>query len=697
MDLETALANARYQSLSLTSMDLEAAKKRLVYCLQLQVGSFERSFHALEAEGRLHDQYVSFVNRNMNQLNLILTHDRDELFDVDGLSTLIEKYLSRSGNKVVETPQQMFLRVAIFTSGYDITKVRMIYESLSQHHMIFSSPTLKNAGMKQPQVHSCFLPSIESDSLSEVYDVVHLSAMISKNSGGVGINGSKVRPRGSGIKSTGGISSGLIPIMRVFNSVANHVDQGGGFRKGAFCFYVEPWHGDIFEFLDSRSNRGNENLRARDLFTGLMIPDLFMKRAIEDDTWSLFGDPYSYKLNDLWGTEFEQYYCRLEEEGKQTAVVNAKDLFKRIIRAVTETGTPFILFKDTINRYSNQSNLGTIKSSNLCAEVLQYSDENTTGVTCLASINLTACVDRKKGTFCFDQLECSVYMAVLGLNNELDFAWYPDLSTRRSAVDQRSIGVGIQGLADVMFLLDHTIESDEFKALNRKISEHIYYFALKASCELAKLSGPYKRYVDSKIDQGILQPDYYPEVILDKSLKWDELRDEIKRYGVRNSLMIAYMPTATTSIILGNYDAFDFPISNIYKRSTASGEYLVFNKYLKKELVEQGLLTPQLLRQLVLDEGSVINLEISEHLKSKYKTVFEVEQKMLIDLAADRQPFVCHSQSLSLYFEEPTMTSIGNLVKYAWEKGLKTGLYYLRGRSTGKAIKYFTAPNQNIF
>ncbi|XP_076938396.1 ribonucleoside-diphosphate reductase large subunit-like [Bidens hawaiensis] len=666
--------------------------------------------HISERSGKkaplIADDVYQVIMKNAAKLDSEIIYDRDFDYDYFGFKTLERSYLLKIEGKVVERPQHMLMRVAVGIHKEDIDSVVKTYHLMSQRWFTHASPTLFNAGTPRPQLSSCFLLCMKDDSIEGIYDTLKECAVISKSAGGIGLSVHNIRSTGSYIRGTNGTSNGIIPMLRVFNDTARYVDQGGGKRKGAFAVYLEPWHADIFEFLDLKKNHGKEEQRARDLFYALWVPDLFMKRVQSDSTWSLFCSSEAPGLADCWGQEFENLYTQYETQGKAKKVVKAQDLWFAIMTSQVETGTPYMLFKDTCNRKSNQQNLGTIKSSNLCTEIIQYTSPTETAVCNLASIALPRYVWEKgvpaesqpsklvgsQGSanryFDFDKLAEIASIVTTNLNKIIDVNYYPVETAKRSNLRHRPIGIGVQGLADTFILLGMPFDSPEAEQLNKDIFETIYYHALKASSELAEKEGPYETYNGSPVSKGILQPDMWGATPSDR-WDWTALRSMIGKSGVRNSLLVAPMPTASTSQILGNNECFEPYTSNIYSRRVLSGEFVVVNKHLLHDLTETGLWSPTLKNQIIYENGSVQKIsEIPQNLKEIYKTVWEIKQKMLVDMAADRGCYIDQSQSLNIHMDQPNFGKVSSLHYYAWSKGLKTGMYYLRSRAAADAIKF---------
>ncbi|WP_276503106.1 ribonucleoside-diphosphate reductase subunit alpha [Terrimonas pollutisoli] len=634
----------------------------------------------------LADDVYEIIQQNADQLDASIIYERDYHFDFFGFKTLEKSYLLKVNGKIVERPQHLFMRVALGIHKTDIDAAIETYNLMSEKWFVHATPTLFNSGTPKPQMSSCFLQSMKEDSIAGIYETLKNAALISQSAGGLGINIHNIRSTGSYIKGTNGTSNGIIPMLRVFNDTARYVDQGGGKRKGAFAVYLEPWHADVFEFLDLRKNHGKEEMRARDLFLALWIPDLFMKRVEADGQWSLFCPNEAKSLHTTHGAEFEALYEQYEKEGKAKKTIPARDLWNAILEAQIETGNPYMLYKDAANEKSNQKNLGTIRCSNLCTEIIEYSDENETAVCNLASISLPRFVEGKK--FNFDKLLEVTQIITRNLNKIIDNNYYPLEETKRSNFRHRPIGIGVQGLADVFMLLGLPFESDMAKLLNKNIFETIYYASLVASNQIAKEVGAYETFEGSPLSKGIFQFDMWNVQPSDR-YNWDALRAEIKEHGVRNSLLLAPMPTASTSQILGNNECFEPYTSNIYNRRVLSGEFVVVNKHLLKDLMSLGLWNDSMKQRIIAANGSVQNIdEIPANLKEIYKTVWEIKQRSLIDMSADRGAFICQSQSLNLFVEQPNFAKLSSMHFYTWKKGLKTGMYYLRTKAATDAVKF---------
>lgn len=632
------------------------------------------------------DDIYEIIQQNADRLNAAIIYERDYHFDFFGFKTLEKSYLLKVNGKITERPQHMFMRVALGIHKADIEAAIETYNLMSEKWFIHATPTLFNAGTPKPQMSSCFLLSMKDDSIPGIYDTLKACAQISQSAGGIGLNIHNIRATGSYIKGTNGTSNGIIPMLRVFNDTARYVDQGGGKRKGAFSVYLEPWHADVFEFLELRKNQGKEEMRARDLFLALWIPDLFMKRVEADGQWSLFCPNEAKNLHTTHSEAFETLYEQYEREGKARRTIPARELWNAILEAQIETGTPYILYKDAANAKSNQQNLGTIRCSNLCTEIIEYSDENETAVCNLASLSLPRFVEGN--TFNFDKLVEVTQIVTRNLNKVIDHNYYPIEETKTSNLRHRPIGLGVQGLADVFMLLGLPFESEMARMLNKNIFEAIYFGAMTASKDIAKEAGHYETFPGSPLSKGIFQFDMWGVTPSDR-FDWEALRKEVMQYGVRNSLLLAPMPTASTSQILGNNECFEPYTSNIYNRRVLSGEFVVVNKHLLKDLVALGLWNDTMKQRIIAANGSVQNIdEIPADLKEIYKTVWEIKQRSVIDMAADRGAFICQSQSLNLFVEQPNFAKLSSMHFYTWKKGLKTGMYYLRTKAAADAIKF---------
>lgn len=636
--------------------------------------------------GLIAKELIDLIEKHKEKLDSAIIYDRDYNFDYFGFKTLERAYLLRMNGKVVERPQHMLMRASLGIHGTDIESALETYTLMSEKWFIHATPTLFNAGTPRPQLSSCFLLSMTDDSIPGIFETLSRCAKISQSAGGIGLSIHNIRAKGSYIKGTGGTSNGIIPMLRVYNDTARYVDQGGGKRKGAFAIYLEPWHADIEDFLDLKKNHGKEEQRARDLFYALWISDLFMKRVKNDEEWSLFCPSEAPGLADCYGKEFEKLYTKYEEEGLARKTVKAQNLWFQVLDAQIETGTPYILYKDACNQKSNQKNLGTIKSSNLCTEIVEYTSTDEVAVCNLASISLPKFVE--KGKFDFDTLHRITRVVTRNLNKIIDVNYYPIPEAEKSNMRHRPIGIGVQGLADVFILCRHAFDSPEAKQLNKDIFETIYHAAVLESVELAKKDGAYETFKGSPTSKGKLQFDLWNTKPSDR-YDWATLKENVKKNGLRNSLLIAPMPTASTSQIMGNNECIEPYTSNVYSRRTLSGEYIIVNKHLLSDLIERGIWNEELKEKLLASNGSVRNIpEVPTDLKELYKTVWEISQKAIIDLAADRGAYICQSQSLNLFVDNPNYGKLTSMHFYAWQKGLKTGMYYLRSKAAVDPIKF---------
>ena len=710
----------------------------------------------------IHDDIMNVVEENKDYLDSIIDYNRDFLFDYFGFKTLERAYLMRCNNIIVERPQHMWLRVSLCIHGSNLEKVKETYDLMSQKYFIHATPTLFNAGTPRPQLSSCYLLSMEDDSIDGIFNSVKECAQISKWSGGIGLHIHNIRCSGSHIRGTNGTSNGIIPMLGVFNKTARYVDQGGK-RNGSFAIYLEPHHPDIEEFLELKKNHGDEESKARDLFYALWISDLFMERVMGNKLWSLFCPDKCQGLSDCYGDDYKELYTLYENEKRYNKQINARDLWMKILDAQMETGTPYLLYKDSANHKSNQKNLGTIKSSNLCCEIVEYSDENETAVCNLASIGLPMYVKQDK-TFDYIKLAEVTKVLVENLNNIIDINFYPNEKTRLSNYRHRPIGIGVQGLADTFFKMDIAFTSNEAKEVNSLIFETIYYAALEKSNEISykrldamkylkeeysygnwsftsdepharkynicnitsassenvirednklkeylnkykpikdeidkldnTIAGSYSSFVGSPISDGLFQFDLW-NTSASNNFNWDELRENIKKYGIRNSLLCAPMPTASTSQILGNNECFEPITSNIYSRRTLAGEFILINKYLVDELLELGLWNESIKNNIIVNKGSIQYIDgLPDKLKEKYKIVWEMPMKHLIDMSQDRGKYICQSQSLNLWMEDPEPKSLTNMHFYSWKAGLKTGVYYLRRKAKHQAQQFTIEPEK---
>jgi ribonucleoside-diphosphate reductase alpha chain len=698
------------------------------------------------------ESFYKIVKKHADEIDSAIVHSRDHNFDYFGFKTLEKSYLLKIDGKVAERPQYMYMRTALQVWGENLEKVIETYNTLSEGYYTHATPTLFNSGTGRPQLSSCFLLDLESDSIEGIFNTLKESAQISKNAGGIGISFTKVRAKGTYIAGTNGTSNGIIPFLKIYNETARAVDQGGGKRKGSIAIYMEPWHSDIMEFLDLRKNQGKDEVRARDLFLAMWMNDLFMERVELDDDWTLMCPHECSGLTETYGQEFRELYTKYENEGKGKRTLKAREVWNKILESQIETGTPYILYKDSINEKSNQANIGVVRSSNLCAEIVEatgitktqgeilqnkelldnlglgefYGEEsvNETAVCNLASIALPKFVNKNK-TYNFNKLYDVAYAATINLNNVIDVNFYPSPAAKFSNLLHRPIGLGVQGLADVFFMLGLPYESDEAKSLNKEIFETIYYASIKASCDLAKTDGAYSTYAGSPISQGKLQFDLWG-VTPTKRWDWDKLREDIKKYGVRNSLTTCIMPTASTASILGNEASCEAQTSNMYTRSVLSGTFIMVNRYLVKELVKLGLWSDSLRRKIIAENGSVQNIpEIPTNLKEVFKTVYEIKQRDVIDMAADRGAFIDQTQSMNIFMDSPNFAKLTAMHFYGWGRrnfimnadgtpnipqgenieiiydkdckprcyrdkrsALKTGIYYLRNKSASDAVKF---------
>ena len=632
------------------------------------------------------DEVYKIVKKNADVLDSTIIYDRDFRYDFFGFKTLERYYLLKLNGQVAERPQQMIMRVAVGIHKDDLDAAIETYNYMSEGWFTHATPTLFNSGTPKPQMSSCFLLATKEDSIPGIYDTLKQCAQISQSAGGIGLSIHDIRATGSYIKGTNGTSNGIVPMLRVFNDTARYVDQGGGKRKGSFAIYIEPWHADIFDFLDLRKNHGKEEQRARDLFYALWTPDLFMQRVEENGDWTLMCPHECPGLSDTHGKKFEKLYKKYESEGKGRKTIKAQELWFKILESQIETGTPYMLYKDAANEKSNQKNLGTIKSSNLCTEIIEYTSPDEVAVCNLASIALPKFV--VDGKFDFEKLFKITYRVTRNLDKVIDANYYPVPEARNSNMRHRPIGIGVQGLADAFILMRQAFESEEARQLNKDIFETIYYAALTASKDLAIEKGPYESYKGSPVSKGILQFDMWNVKPSDR-WEWDLLREEIIKNGVRNSLLLAPMPTASTAQILGNNECFEPYTSNIYTRRVLSGEFIIVNKHLLRDLVKLGIWDDRLKNKLMASNGSIQNIdEIPDNIKNLYKTAWEISQKVLLDMAADRGAFIDQSQSLNIFMENANFAKLTSMHFYGWKAGLKTGMYYLRTKSATDAIKF---------
>ncbi len=638
------------------------------------------------------DDVWEIIEKNAELLDSTIIYDRDFGFDYFGFKTLEKSYLLKLDGKIAERPQHLFMRVSIGIHKEDIDSAIKTYNLMSERWFTHATPTLFNAGTPKPQMSSCFLLTMKDDSIDGIYDTLKQTAKISQSAGGIGLSIHNVRATGSYISGTNGTSNGIIPMLRVFNDTARYVDQGGGKRKGAFAIYLEPWHADIFEFLDLRKNHGKEEMRARDLFYALWVSDLFMQRVEANEDWSLFCPHEAPGLADCWGKEFEALYSQYEREGRARKVIKAQELWFAVLDAQVETGTPYLLYKDAANGKSNQQNLGTIKSSNLCTEIIEYTSADEIAVCNLASLALPRYI--REGIFDHDKLYEVTYQATLNLNKIIDNNYYPVKEAEYSNLRHRPIGLGVQGLADAFIQLRLPFESDEAKQLNIDIFETIYFASMTASKDLAIKEGHYATFKGSPLSKGQFQFDLWGVKPTSGRWDWENLRLDVMNHGVRNSLLVAPMPTASTSQILGNNECFEPYTSNIYTRRVLSGEFIIVNKYLLRDLVNRGLWDNNMKDKIITANGSIQDIaEIPQEIKDLYKTVWEIKMRNIIDMAADRGAYICQSQSLNLFINSPNASKLTSMHFYAWKKGLKTGMYYLRTQAASQAVK-FTVENQ---
>jgi ribonucleoside-diphosphate reductase alpha chain len=636
----------------------------------------------------LSEEVHKVIQENAEFLNSHVIYNRDFNYDYFGFKTLERSYLLRINGKIVERPQHMLMRVSVGIHLNDLKSVIETYDLMSKKFFTHATPTLFNAGTPKPQMSSCFLLAMQDDSIDGIYDTLKQTAKISQSAGGIGLSIHNVRATGSYIRGTNGTSNGIVPMLRVFNDTARYVDQGGGKRKGSFAIYIETWHADIFEFLDLKKNTGKEEMRARDLFFAMWTSDLFMKRVQEDSTWTLMCPNECPGLYDVYGDEFEAMYIDYETRGKGRKTIKARELWEKILESQIETGTPYMLYKDAANRKSNQKNLGTIRSSNLCTEIMEYTSKDEIAVCNLASISLPMFVEN--GAFNHELLFNVTKRVTRNLNKVIDRNYYPVKEAENSNMRHRPVGLGVQGLADAFIMLRLPFTSDEAKKLNQEIFETLYFAAVTASMEMAKEEGPYSTFKGSPISQGEFQHNMWGLKDEELSGRWDwaSLRKEVVEHGVRNSLLVAPMPTASTSQILGNNEAFEPYTSNIYTRRVLSGEFIIVNKHLLEDLVKQGLWNEDLKQQLMRNNGSVQDLDIPQDLKELYKTVWEMSMKDIIDMSRHRGYFIDQSQSLNLFMQDANYSKLTSMHFYAWQSGLKTGMYYLRTKAAVDAIKF---------
>lgn len=646
-----------------------------------------------EASPVIAKELYEMVMENAERLDKAIVDKRDFEYDYFGFKTLERSYLLRIDGKIVERPGQMLMRVSCGIHLNNVDAAIETYDLMSKKLFTHASPTLFNSGTNKAQLSSCFLLTMKDDSIDGIYETLKQTALISQSAGGIGLSIHNIRAKGSFIKGTNGTSNGIVPMLKVFNDTARYVDQGGGKRKGAFAIYLEPWHADVFDFLDMKKNTGKDENRARDLFYALWIPDLFMKRVEADSHWSLFCPHEAPGLADCYGAEFERLYTQYEKEGRAKKTIRAQDLWFHVLESQVETGSPYMLYKDAINEKSNQKNLGTIKSSNLCTEIMEYTSPDEVAVCNLASVALNRFVDTEKKTYNFKALYDVVYRMTLNLNRIIDINYYPVPEARNSNMRHRPIGLGVQGLADTFFLMRMPFESQAAIDLDRDIFETIYFAALTASNDLAKRDGTYESYQGSPMSQGQLCFDLWGVKPTDR-WNWSELREKIAKHGTRNSLLVAPMPTASTSQILGNNECFEPLTSNIYVRRVLSGEFAVVNKYLVNDLIEKNLWDDRMRQEIIANNGSIQSIErIPEDIKELYKTVWEIKQRSIIDHAAARSPYIDQGMSMNIHMEAANFGKLSSMHFYAWKSGLKTGLYYLRTRSAVNAVKFTVDQN----
>ncbi len=641
-----------------------------------------------EKAGLISETTINIIKKNADRLDAAIIYDRDYNFDYFGFKTLERSYLLRMDGKVVERPQHMLMRAAVGIHADDIDAAIETYNYMSEKWFIHATPTLFNAGTPKPQLSSCFLLTATEDSISGIFETLTRCAKISQSAGGIGLSIHNIRAKGSYIKGTGGTSNGIIPMLKVFNDTARYVDQGGGKRKGAFAVYLEPWHADIRDFLDLKKNTGAEEMRARDLFYAMWIPDLFMERVEADAEWTLFCPNEAPGLHDAYGDDFKALYEKYEAENKGRKTVKAREVWFAILESQIETGTPYILYKDAANEKSNQKNLGTIRSSNLCTEILEYTSKDEVAVCNLASISLAMFVNEETQTYDFDKLVEVTRVITRNLNKVIDINYYPVIEAENSNMRHRPIGIGVQGLADAFIKMRMPFDSEEAKQLNKDIFEAIYFGAVTESCALAKRDGAYQTYEGSPASKGQLQYDLWNVTPSDR-FDWAALKEEMAEHGLRNSLLLAPMPTASTSQILGNNECFEPYTSNIYTRRTLSGEYIIVNKHLLQDLIKLDMWNDEVKEAMMASNGSIQHIEgIPQEIKDLYKTVWEISQKVIIDMAADRGAYICQSQSLNLFVQDANFGKLSSMHFYGWKKGLKTGMYYLRSKAAVDPIKF---------
>ncbi|XP_008218010.1 ribonucleoside-diphosphate reductase large subunit isoform X1 [Nasonia vitripennis] len=641
-----------------------------------------------EHKPMISEEYNNIIQKHKDRLNSAIDYDRDFVFNYFGFKTLEKSYLFRINGQVVERPQDMLMRVAVALHKEDLEKVIETYNYTSERYFTHASPTLFFACTIHQQMSSCFILTMIEDSIEGIFETLKRCAIISKSAGGIGISVHNIRAKGTAIASNNGFANGLVPMIRVFNNTVRFIDQGGNKRPGAFALYLEPWHADIFEFLDLKKNIGKEEYRARELFYALWIPDLFMQRVLDNEKWSLMCPHECPGLPDVWGDEFNKLYIKYEEEKRYKRQIVARDLWTAILKAQVETGTPYMLYKDHCNRKSNQQNLGTIKSSNLCTEIIQYSSPNEVAVCNLASIAVNMFVDVETQYYNFLKLKEVVKTVAKNLDKIIDLNHYPLIEAEKSNLMHRPVGIGVQGLADAFLLMRYPFESKEAQQLNIQIFETLYFGALEASCELAKENGPYSSYNGSPVSKGILQYDMW-NVTPTNLWDWAALKLKIAKYGVRNSLLLAPMPTASTAQILGNNESVEPYTSNIYTRRVLSGEFIIVNPHLLNDLTKRNLWDDEMKNEIIANNGSIQNVgHITQDLKELYKTVWEIPQKIILKMAADRGAFIDQSQSVNVHMAKPTTEKLTSMHFYGWKAGLKTGMYYLRTKPAANALQF---------
>jgi ribonucleoside-diphosphate reductase alpha chain len=665
----------------------------------IQALSNQTMYKTGEKTSNVSQELIDICAKHGSEIDTRIDYNRDYFFDYFGFKTLEKlQYLLRdTKGKTLERPQHLLMRVSLALWGsVDLERAFETYDLLSQKYFIHATPTNFNAGTPRQQLSSCFLLAMKEDSIVGIYDTLKECAQISKHAGGIGLHIHNIRAKGSLIKGTNGTSNGIVPMLRNFNDTARYVDQGGGKRNGSFAIYLEPWHADVEDFLKLKLNTGSEEERCRDLFYALWIPDLFMERVEKNEPWTLFCPSEAPGLADVYGDEFKALYEKYEQEGRGRKQIDAQKLWFKVLDSQIETGTPYLLYKDACNKKSNQKNLGTIKSSNLCTEIVEYSAPDETAVCNLASIALPMYVDIKKRSFNFDKLREVVKVAIRNLNRVIDINYYPTPETRNSNMRHRPVGLGVQGLADVFAMMRMPWESEKAAELNQRIFEHIYYAAVESSCEIAEKEGPYSTYNGSPMSEGKFQFDMWgvtPLTDTDNTLDWASLKHSVKKNGVRNSLLMAPMPTASTSQILGFNECIEPFTSNIYTRRTLAGEFIIVNKHLMRDLAKLDLWDENMKQQIIARNGSVQGIEeIPESIQKLYKTSWEIKQKTLIDMAVQRGAFICQSQSLNLFVADPNYAKLTSMHFYAWKQGLKTGIYYLRTRAPVMAQKFTVDP-----